>query len=273
VVNVLCIARSGQTICLSDARIDEGKQLGYIHLIDTQKGRVMGVGNPDDFADIEYYLYLLYSTYYKTPNIGGYNPLATKDNFFYAFGILNQGCLMVPVSQLPRESINEKSIRYWLIDPKVPIGVQSIGLPDTKILYQDPNVVLVENLESFPMVSDENHREAGVFHYYGNTMSCLLTESTNRVYISLASNDGWWYRVDNGPWKRPDCAANRICCDVTGSRKNFSNVEIKYFDPRVQTGYYISLVLYILLVAASVIEDRFLSKQKTEKPTLRPQSN
>jgi hypothetical protein len=91
-----------------------------------------------------------------------------------------------------------------------------------------------------------------------------LSRATSPVEISTGPTDGWWYRIDRGPWLRPVYQNDHLKVDFPASG---GLLEISYFDPRFRNGLRLSGCLLLLLGLLLMVSHFFRKRTARSLPS------
>jgi hypothetical protein len=97
--------------------------------------------------------------------------------------------------------------------------------------------------------------------YSGNSILIPLSHAISPIEISVGPTDGWWYRIDRGPWLRPAYQSDHLKVDFPASS---GLLEISYFDPRFRNGLRLSGYLLLFLGLLLIVSHFF--RKRTARP-------
>jgi len=199
-----------------------------------------------------------YGTFYEVPSIGGYNPLVGRDALDFGFMIdfPNFYPAQNPLTPQIREEMETRAVRYWIVDPHAAHLPDFVKFGGFKLLAAEPDRLVYEDTRAFsPVYSIANPGVPCPLIYSGNTILVSLEHATSPVKVSVGSADGWWYRVDHGPWLKAEYHDYGLILQFPPSSRR---LEISYFDPRFYRGLETSGVLLaaLLLAAAGMARGR-----------------
>jgi hypothetical protein len=214
--------------------------------MDSQLGRVVTLADyvPESLNALD--LTHAYATYFAFPSVGGYNPLVGADQIDYALRLEFPNFCTQPLTPDLRKQLESRSVRYWIIDSHSSQAKKWQSLPGLKTLESTPGRIVLEDTQSPPLVySTANPIVPCVMTYSGNSMLISLKDATSPVFVSLAPTDGWWYRVDHGPWvkARYENLGLIIPFDTPSNQ-----LEVSYFDSRFHQARILSVALLLLLM-------------------------
>jgi hypothetical protein len=213
--------------------------------MDPQVGRVIAVS--DRLPELQGYRYFThgYSTYFGVPNLGGYDPLVGRDQLRYALGLDFPDVFTAPLTPAVRQQLEARAVRYWLVDPHSPRLVEVENLPGLKRLDADADRVVLEDMRAEPLIASTSNPTLPIaMTYSGNSILVPLSGVTSPLAVSLGPADGWWYRIDRGPWTRPVDRNDHLIIPVEPTSRT---LEITYFDARFRQGLGLSGLLLVLL--------------------------
>jgi hypothetical protein len=213
--------------------------------MDPRRGRVVAFA--DNLPDSLSYLYLshAYATYFAFPSLGGYNPLVGQEQLCYALYLDFPNICTGTITPEFQKQFEARSVRYWIVDPHSSQFAEAKSLPGLKRLETDTDRVVFEDMLAAPLVYATAAPEVPcALAYAGNSILIPLSGVTSPVEISVGPTDGWWYRIDRGPWLRPVDQNDRLKIDFRTSDRL---LEISYFDSRFRDGLRLSAYLLLLL--------------------------
>jgi hypothetical protein len=222
--------------------------------MDPRLGRVATFG--DDLPESLSYLYLThaYATYYAFPSLGGYNPLVGGEQLSWALYLDFPNVCTGTLTPDFQKDFEARSVRYWIVDPHSSHFAEAKRLPGLRQMEATPNRVVFEDTQAEPLVYAKAAPTVPCpMSYSGNSMLISLDGTKTPVEISVAPADGWWYRIDRGPWLKPTYQNNRLEVAFGPSARM---LEVSYFDPRFREGLVMSCWLMVLL-ALGLIGKRF----------------
>ncbi len=218
-----------------------------------QSGRVLPIGEGTG-ADNYRFLSHGFPTLYRIPNVGGYNPLASHENTRFGLACPYPNFLVEPITPEMREELDERGVRYLLVEKDKPQASSIASLPGLQLIHSDATRLVYENTQAKPLAYGEAAPAQGLpLDYAGNSLRVSLSGSSSTVVVSLCPNDSWWYRLDNGLWRRPSFQGDRLQVSVTATDRT---LEITSFDPRFRTGLLGSAFLLGLILVLILIERR-----------------
>jgi hypothetical protein len=213
--------------------------------IDPQLGRVVAIDNILPEAASYRLLTHCYGTFFAVPSIGGYDPLASADALRFGLGLEFPNVLYARVTPDLRQSLNDRAVRYWLVDPQSPRLQEIESLPGLKLLDAAPDRVIFENTQAAPLAySASNPTTACALTYAGNSILIPIGSANSPLEISVGPTDGWWYRIDGGRWQKPVYRDNRLALSYVSPARL---VEISYFDARFERGLALSACLFFVV--------------------------
>jgi hypothetical protein len=222
-------------------------------IVNPQSGRVVTFGEVHTTVT-RYYLTQNYATLFHTASIGGYNALMGRDQSLFGVGIVDHAIDYSAVTPEIRTRLDRRAVRYWIVDTRTSIAEQIKTLPDLRLIESAPHRMIYENMRAWPMVHVLTDPDAQLsFTYLGNSMLIPLDHFSGTVAASLGPTEGWWYRLDSGPWQRPLYRDDRVQVNVIASAKI---LEISYFDPYLRQGFLAALVTLVLLGALIGLKTR-----------------
>jgi hypothetical protein len=199
-----------------------------------------------------------HGTFFAVPSLGGYNPLVGRDQLRFALGLDFPNVFYGSMTPAVREKLDARSVRYWIVDPRSPQLDEIERFDGLRLLASEPDRLVIEDTRALPLVySSAAPASPCAFTYSGNSMLIPLSRTASPVEISVAPTDGWWYRIDRGPWLRPVYENDHLKVDVPISSRL---LEISYFDSRFRDGLrmsaYLLLLLGLLLSASRLLRQR-----------------
>ncbi len=244
--------------------------LSYAHLtsltspisrvIDPTKGRVFTVGiwGTKDY-NVDRYLSHNFSTTFEIPHLGGYDPSVGLNQANFGLDLNFCNVYFEPITPEYRKLLNERCVRYFILNTAFLNGKAALELKNIKVLLEDKDRAIVENEEADPMVLCQGATvQPGQLSYSGNSLFIPVPDNTTRIGVSLSQTYGWNYRLDGGPWLKPDYAEDRLWCAIPPSSHL---LEVTYFDPFLRQGIWLSLGGLLVLSAVGGVMF-FLRKDK-----------
>jgi hypothetical protein len=191
-----------------------------------------------------------YSTFFDVPCLGGYDPLVGREQISYALGLDFPNFLKPPLTPDVRERLDSLAVRYWIVEPGSPQFHELTGSQGFRIRDVAPDRIVLEDMDAAPLVYSETApMTACPMTYAGNSILIPIAGVTSPVEVSVGPTDGWWYRLDRGPWLRAVYRNDRL--EVAFQRSSHL-LEISYFDARFRQGLRWSAGLLIVLLLLSV---------------------
>ncbi len=226
--------------------------------MDPTLGRVIAIDNILPEALSYRYFTHGHATFFAVPSLGGYNPLLARDRLRFALGLDFPNVFYGPMTQATREKLDARAVRYWIVDPRSPQLQEIVGLDGLRLLASEPDRLVIEDLKASPLVhASADPATPCVLTYSGNSILIPLSHITSPVEISVGPTDGWWYRIDQGPWLKPVYESDHLKVDFVAPARL---LEISYFDPRFRSGLlifgYLLLGLILLLTAGHYLHRR-----------------
>jgi hypothetical protein len=213
--------------------------------MDPNRGRVIAIDNLLPEAASYRFFTHGHATFFRVPSLGGYNPLVSRDRLRFALGLDFPNVFYGPVTPAIREQLDALAVRYWIVDPRSPQLQEVEALDGLKRLTTEPDRVIFENTRASPLAySASDPATPCALTYSGNSILVPLDHAISPVEISTGPTDGWWYRIDRGPWLRPVYQDDRLKVDFPASSRL---LEISYFDPRFWNGLRLSGCLLLFL--------------------------
>jgi hypothetical protein len=231
--------------------------------MDPRLGRVIAIGNlPPEASSYRFFTHG-HSTFFDMPSLGGYDPLVGRAQLRFALGLDFPNVFYGPITPAIREQLDAKAVRYWIVDPRSPRLQQVEGFQGLKLLASEPDRMVFEDTQASPLVySATDPATPCAMTYSGNSILIPLNHAAAPVEISTGPTDGWWYRIDRGPWLRPDHQNDRLKVDFRTSDRL---LEISYFDSRFGEGLrlsiYLLLFLCVLLIATHLRMRKAVTRQ------------
>lgn len=219
--------------------------------MDPGRGRVIAIDNLLPEASSYRFFTHGHATFFRVPSLGGYDPLVSRDRLRFALGLDFPNVFYGPVTPAIREQLDARAVRYWIVDPRSPQLGEVEGLDGLKRLASEPDRAVFEDTRAEPLVySAADPATPCAMSYSGNSILVPLGRWASPVEISAGPTDGWWYRIDRGPWLKPVYRNDRLEVDFGGSG---GLLEISYFDSRFRDGLrlsgYLVLCVCVLLIA------------------------
>jgi len=213
--------------------------------MDPLRGRVASFGNDLPKSYDGSYLTHLYATYFAFPSLGGYNPLVGGEQLSHALYLDFPNFCTGTITRDFQEEFESRAVRYWIVDPHSTQFTDMKTLPGFKLLDAGPDRVIFEDTLASPVVfSAAAPAVPCVMRYAGNSLLIQLDHVSSPVEISVGPADGWWYRIDHGPWLKPVYENEHLKVDFGSS---VQLLEISFFDPRFWGGMRGSFALLLLL--------------------------
>jgi hypothetical protein len=211
--------------------------------MDPGRGRVIAIDNLLPEASSYRFFTHGYGTFFAVSSLGGYDPLVGRDRLRFALGLDFPNVFYGPMTPAVREKLDARAVRYWIVDPRSPQLQEVEGLGGLNLLASEPDRVVFEDTQASPLVySTTAPATPCALTYSGNSILIPLSHVASPVEISVGPTDGWWYRIDQGPWLRPVYQNDRLKVDFQTSDRL---LEISFFDSRFREGLYLSV--YLLL--------------------------
>jgi hypothetical protein len=208
-------------------------------------GRVIAIDNLlPEAASYRFYTHC-HGTFFDVPSLGGYDPLVGRDQLRFALGLDFPNVFYGAITPEIRQKLDARAVRYWIVDPRSPQLQEVEVFPGLKRLASEPDCVDFEDMQAAPLVySATDPAVPCTMTYSGNSMLIPLSHTTSPLEISVGPTDGWWYRIDQGPWLRPAYENDRLKIDFQTTDRL---LEISYFDSRFREGLRISAGLLFVL--------------------------
>jgi hypothetical protein len=217
--------------------------------VDPRLGRVIAIDNLLPEASSYRFYTHCHGTFFDMPSLGGYDPLVGRDQLRFALGLDFPNVFYGAITPEIREKLDARAVRYWIVDPRSPQLQEVESLGRLNLLASEPDRVVFEDTQAAPLVSSAvDPATPRLMTYSGNSILVPLSHATSPVEISVGPTDGWWYRIDQGPWLRPAYENDRLKVDFQTSDRL---LEISYFDSRFREG--LRLSVYLLLVLGMLI--------------------
>ena len=224
---------------------------------DASVGRVATFGDVNQTVTVQY-LTQNYATLYGIPTLGGYNPLMGRDQAIFGLGIVDHAIDYTPVTPELRKQLDSHAAKYWIVDARTPMAAQIATFPDLKLIEASPDRIVYENLRALPLAySVADSTKPLPVTYAGNSLFIPLDHASSPVAVSLSKTDGWWHRLDDGPWQRSTYEDDHLQIDIGPSSQA---LEISYFDPYFRQGLIASLGTLVLLVILLGLGRRFFPR-------------
>jgi len=226
--------------------------------MDPRLGRVIAIDNLLPEAASYRFITHLHGTFFEVPSLGGYDPLVGRDQLRFALGLDFPNVFYGSVTPAVRDKLDARAVRYWIVDPRSPQLHEIEGLLGLKLLASEPDRLVFEDTQAAPLAySSADPATPCAMTYAGNSILVSLSRAASPVEISVGPTDGWWYRIDHGPWLRPVYQNDRLKIDF---RPPARLLEISYFDSRFRSGLrlsaYLLLLLGLLLGASTLYRER-----------------
>jgi hypothetical protein len=226
--------------------------------VDRRLGRVVALDTILPEASSARFFTHAFGTYFAVPSLGGYNPLVAPEQLRFALGIDFPNVFKNALTPAVRNELDERAVRYWIVDPNSPqlAQVEALGL---RPLLRETDRILFEDMQARPLVYFWNGpHQPGSLTFAGNSLLIPVRGFKSPAYISLGPTDGWWYRIDGGPWQpSPSYLGNRLIISFPTDARL---LEVSYFDARFREGLRLSaellLILALLLVAGHLLRKR-----------------
>ena len=227
--------------------------------MDPRLGRVIAIDNLLPEASSYRFFTHCHSTFFAVPSLGGYDPLVGRDQLRFALGLDFPNVFYGQITPAIREELDARAVRYWIVDSRAPQLQEVEGLEGLKRLTSEPDRVVFEDTQASPLVySTTDPAMPCAMTYLGNSILVPLGHAPSPVEISVGPTDGWWYRIDHGPWLRPVYQNDRLKVDFQSSDRL---MEISYFDSRFREGLCWSACL-LLLLGLLLSASYFIRKRK-----------
>jgi hypothetical protein len=220
--------------------------------MDPTLGRVIAIDDHLPETDSPRYFTHGYATYFQVPALGGYDPLVSRDSLAFALGLDFPNVFTAPITPPIRAQLESRAVRYWIVDPNSPRGAEVESLDGLKLLAAEPDRLIYEDTRAQPMAfADSAPMQPLPLTYAGNSVLIRLDHLASTVHLSLGPGDGWHYRLDSGPWRKPEYRDDRVVIPVPESARL---LEVSFFDPSLHEACLLDLQLlaslsFILLVS------------------------
>ena len=186
-----------------------------------------------------------HGTFFAVPSLGGYNPLVGVAQLRFSLGLDFPNVFPDPITPAVRQKLEARSVRYWMVDPASPQAAEVEALPGLRLLASEKDRLVFEDPQAAPLAySSADPTKPCALTYSGNSLLIPLDGVVAPVEVSVGPTDGWWFRIDQGPWLRPVDEDDRLKIDFPTSGRL---LEISYFDPRFREGLRLSLTFLIFL--------------------------
>jgi len=233
--------------------------------VDPGLGRVIDIDGFLPEASSYRFFSHAYGTFYAVPNLGGYDPLVGREQLRFSLGLDFPNVFYGPMNPAVREKLDARAVRYWIVNPRSPLLHEVESFQGLKLLAAEPDRLVFEDTRALPLVySSAGPATPCALTYSGNSILIPLSHTATPVEISVGPTDGWWYRIDRGPWLRPVYENNRLRVDFQTSDRL---LEISYFDSRFRDGLRVSAYL-LLLLGLLIIADHFFRKRQAQDDRL-----
>jgi hypothetical protein len=217
--------------------------------MDPRLGRVIAIDNLLPEASSYRFYTHCHGTFFDVPSLGGYDPLVGRDQLRFALGLDFPNVFYGAITPEIREQLDTRAVRYWIVDPRSSQLQEVESLGGLNLLASEPDRVVFEDTQAAPLVySATDPATPRTMTYSGNSILIPLSHATSPMEISVGPTDGWWYRIDQGPWLRPAYENDRLKIDFQTSDRL---LEISYFDSRFREG--LRLSVYFLFVLGMLI--------------------
>jgi hypothetical protein len=214
--------------------------------MDPNLGRVIAIDNYLPEASSQRFFTHCYATYFAAPSLGGYNPLVSPEALQFGLGLDFPNTYYGNITPAFREKLADRAVRYWIVDPHSPQLLQLQGLAGFRLLASEPDRQIYEDTLAAPMADSTGDALSPLsIIYYGNSIDIPLTPTSSPVEVSIGPTDGWWYRVDGGPWQRGKYQYAHLEIDTPPAAQH---LEITYFDARFRRGLLVSLGILPVVV-------------------------
>jgi hypothetical protein len=215
--------------------------------VDPTLGRVIAIDDILPEASASRFFSHCYSTFYAMPNLGGYDPLVWPEQLHFGLGLDFPNTWSRPITPRLRSELDGRAVRYWIVDPRSPLLASVQSQAGLRLLESSPGRLVYEDAQAAPLAFNAGAPMQPLpLTYAGNSLLITLDGVAGPVEVSLDRTDGWWARVDGGPWRRAAYADSRLVVDTPAQARQ---LEISYFDPRFRTGLLAALVLGIIFIA------------------------
>jgi hypothetical protein len=277
IAGLACVAtvlHAGLTVALSQHDINTFSKTGLPTSVnpmpagmDPARGRVIAIDNLLPEAASYRFQTHAHATFFEMPSIGGYDPLVGREQLRFALGLDFPNVFFGAITPEIRTELDARAVRYWIVDPRSPQYQQVAALPGLNVIAAEPDRVIFEDSQAAPLAySATNPTKPCGLTYAGNSILIPLNQATSPLEISLGPTDGWWCRIDRGPWFKPLYKDDRLEVDLSATGRL---LEVSYFDSRFREGLRKSCYLTIVLLFTLLIP-RLLGKKKGLAPTSRP---
>jgi hypothetical protein len=123
-------------------------------------------------------------------------------------------------------------------------GLRQIAQDQGRVIFEDPGALPLVHAAADPATPCS-------LSYFGNSLLITLRGIDSPLYVSVGPTDGWWYRLDGGPWLRPLYENDQLIVDPGTSARL---LEVTYFDGRFREGLLDSLVLLLFLIILLIVQ-------------------
>ena len=212
--------------------------------VDPTLGRVIAIAADVPQPENARFLMLGHGTFYEMPSLGGYNPLVSPERLAYGLGLDFPNLYRGPFTPELRAQLQSRAVRYWIVDPRSPQFAEIASLPGIRVLATEADRAVLEDQDAAPLATDAAGKSCAIT-YAGNSLRIAVAGAASPIQVSVGPTDGWWTRIDNGPWTQPPYNDYRLAVSFP---PNSQTVEVSYFDPRFDQGLEWSAILSALLV-------------------------
>jgi hypothetical protein len=226
-----------------------------LSLMDARRGRVIAIDDHLPEAQSSRFFTHAYSTFFQVPSLGGYDPLVGRDQLVWALGLDFPNVFTGKITPEVRKQLEARAVRYWIFDSHSPEIHEVDGPRGFRAREWTPDRMILEDMMAAPLVySETDPTKPCALTYLGNSILIPLNQTISPLEISVGPTDGWWYRIDDGPWLRGVYQDDRLQAEFPPSAKL---LEVSFFDARFREGFLVSGYLSVLL-ALILAAQRFI---------------
>jgi hypothetical protein len=223
--------------------------------VDPHLGRAVTFSQGVSDAEAYRCLTFAYATYFAFPTLGGYDPLVGLQQVEFSLGIDYPNIWRGVMTPDFQKAFENRAVRYWIVDARSPQLATIASLPGMKPLDRDEQRLVFEDLHAAPLAFAAASPAIPIpVTYSGNSILVPVTGINSPLTISAGPTDGWWYRIDGGPWQRPSYQDGWLTLQPGPSAHL---AEITYFDSPFRQGLLLSAILIALAVILIAVPTQF----------------
>ncbi len=117
--------------------------------VDLARGRVIAAGDVLPVPDAYRLLTHAYATFFEVPNIGGYNPLVSRESLAFSQGMDVPNFWSLPITPDVLAEFEDRAVRYWIVPTRSARQAELAKMSGMKLLGEgmpaNSAIALAEN--------------------------------------------------------------------------------------------------------------------------------